>query len=261
MAVGQTLLSRAVGTARSRTGPRLSLVSEFQLLIDNRQVSVPHGVQRLLAFLAMAGQPVVRSRVAGQLWLDVPEWRALGNLRSVLWRLRRLPRKLVRTLDDRLSLDNEVQVDLTELTLLSSQLTDLRDPASLTRLGLLMSASELLPGWEDEWIVVERERFRERRLHALERACEALLEIGNHPAAVQAALATIDAEPYRDSAQRLLVQAHLAEGNVAAALRSYQIYSDLMETELGIEPSERMRALVSGLVVRRRRFEVPVTAR
>jgi DNA-binding SARP family transcriptional activator len=261
MTVGETLLSRAVGTARSRPGPRLSLVSEFQLLIDNRQVSVPHGVQRLLAFLAMAGQPVARSRVAGQLWLDVPEYRALGNLRSVLWRLRRLPRELVRSIDDRLSLDDQVEVDLTELTLLSSQLTDLRDSTSLTRLALLMSASEVLPGWEDEWIIVSRERFRELRLHALERACEALLEIGNHPAAVQAALAAIDAEPYRDSAQRLLVRVHLAEGNIAAALRSYQVYCDLMETDLGIEPSERMRALVSGLVVGRHWFEVPVTPR
>jgi len=195
----------------------------------------------------MAGQPVTRSRVAGQLWLDVPEWRALGNLRSALWRLRRLPRRLVRSLDDRLSLDHDVEVDLVELTLLSSQLVDVSNQDALTRVERLMSASEVLPGWEDEWIIIERERFRERRLHALERACEALMEVGNHPAAVQAALAAIDTEPYRDSAQRLLVRVHLAEGNVAAALRSFQAYRDLMETELGVQPSERMRELISGL--------------
>lgn len=259
MAVGHTLLNQAVGVAPSCSGPRLSLVSEFQLLIDNRQMSVPHGVQRLLAFLAIAGQPVARSRVAGQLWLDVPEYRALGNLRSVLWRLRRLPRELVRSLDDRLSLHDDVEVDLTELTLLSSQLTNLQDATSLSRLALLMSAPELLPGWEDDWIIVGRERYRELRLHALERAGEVLLEIGNHPVAVQAALAAIDAEPYRDSAQRLLIRVHLAEGNIAAAVRSYEAYCELMESDLGIEPSERMRALVAGLVIGRQWFEVAVT--
>lgn len=250
MAVGQSPAMRPLRTTRSRRRPRLSLVSEFQLLIDNRNVSVPRAAQRLLAFLAMAGKPVARSRVAGQLWLDVPEWRALGNLRSALWRLRRLPRELVRSLDDRLSLDNDVEVDLAELTMFSSQLTDVSTPTSLTRLSMLMSATDLLPGWEDEWIIVERERFRERRLHALEQACESLLEIGDHPAAMQAALAAIVAEPYRDSAQRLLVRVHLAEGNVAAALRVYQAYRDLMEAELGIEPSERMRDLVRGFGVR-----------
>jgi DNA-binding SARP family transcriptional activator len=246
MAVGQTPLIQAARTARSGPRARLSLVTEFQLRIGSRNVSVPHGVQRLLAFLAMSGQPVARSRVAGQLWLDVPEWRALGNLRSALWRLGRLPRRLVQSLDDRLTLDSDVEVDLAELTKLSSRLTDAPDPAALGNVSMLMAATELLPGWEDEWIIVERERFRERRLHALERACEALLEVGNHPAAVQAAMVAIEAEPFRDSAQRLLVRVHLAEGNMAAALRSYQIYRDLMESELGIEPSEHMRALVAG---------------
>jgi DNA-binding SARP family transcriptional activator len=109
----------------------------------------------------------------------------------------------------------------------------------------------VLPGWEDEWIAVERERFRERRVHALERAGEALLDSGNHPAAVQAALAAIDAEPYRDSAHRLLIRVHLAEGNVAGALRSFIAYRDLMESELGLEPSDRMRELLAGFGGRR----------
>jgi DNA-binding SARP family transcriptional activator len=252
MAVGHTPSIRAMGTSDSQLRARLSLVTEFQLQIDGRNVAVPHGVQRLLAFLAMVGQPVTRSRVAGQLWLDVPEWRALGNLRSVLWRLRRLPRRIVRSLDDRLSLDHDVEVDLAELTQLSTRLTDVPDPAALRRISTLMAATELLPGWEDEWIIVERERFRERRLHALERACEALLETGNHPGAVQAAMAATEAEPFRDSAQRLLVRVYLAEGNAAAALRAYHAYRDLMESELGIEPSERMRELIAGLGGRRK---------
>ena len=246
MMVGQSPAIRSVGRASGRARPRLTLVTEFQLVIDDRSMSVPHGVQRLLAFLALAGQPVTRSRVAGQLWLDVPEWRALGNLRSALWRLGRLPHGLVRSLDDRLSLDPDVEVDLAELTQLSTQLVDATNAAGLTRLSLLINATEVLPGWEDEWIAVERERFRDRRVHALERAGEALLDSGNHPGAAQAALAAIDAEPYRDSAHRLLVRVHLAEGNTAAALRSYVAYRDLMESELGIEPSDLMRELMAG---------------
>ena len=209
---------------------RITLIREFQLLLGDASVAVPHGVQRLLALLAMAAQPISRSRLAGQLWLDVPEWRALGNLRSALWRLRRIGRPIVRSLDDRLVLDSEVEVDLFDLSRLMTQLTDEPDDRALSHLPEVVAATELLPGWEDEWIIVERERYREVRLHALERACEALLDRGGHAAAVEAALAAIRTEPFRDSAQRLLVRAYLDEGNRAAALRTYAAFRDRLET-------------------------------
>jgi DNA-binding SARP family transcriptional activator len=253
MALGQSSSMQTDGRTLLPARPRVSLISEFQLLVDNANIAVPHGVQRLVAFLAMAARPVSRSRVAGQLWLDVPEWRALGNLRSALWRLRRIRQPIVRSIDDRLALDSTVEVDLADLTQLTVQLAAQPDHSSLARLPQLMAATDVLPGWEDEWIIVERERFRELRLHALERACEALLETRQHSAAIQAALAAVDAEPFRDSAQRLLVRAYLEEGNAAAALRIFYAFRDMMEAELGIEPSDAMAQLVAGLSVARDR--------
>lgn len=252
MAVVQSPTTRAVVSPGVRARTRLNLIGEFQLLIDGENVSTPHGVQRLLAFLALVGRPVGRSRVAGQLWTDVPEERALGNLRSALWRLRRIPRQIVKSMDDRLSLASDVEVDLDELGQLSRELAHAPRDDLMERLPELMNASELLPGWEHEWITVERERFHELRIHALERACEAVLQLGDHSAAIQTAMAAIDAEPFRDSAQRLLLKAHLSEGNVAAALRAYYAYRDLVQAELGIEPSDSMRELVAGLDRRRR---------
>jgi DNA-binding SARP family transcriptional activator len=243
--------SPSLGPVRpgSTTTPaRIILIRDFQLLIGEANVAVPPGVQRLVAFLAMAARPVSRTRLAGQLWLDVPEWRALGNLRSALWRLRRIRRPIVKSLDDRLALDNEVEVDVFDLSRLMTRLTTEPDDAALSRLPQVVAATETLPGWDDEWIVVERERFRELRLHALERACAALLGGGHHSAAVQAALAAIETEPFRDSAQRLLVLAYLEEGNRAAALRAYHAFRDLMEAELGLEPSDAMNQLVAGLL-------------
>jgi DNA-binding SARP family transcriptional activator len=230
-----------------RAGPRLNLLGDFQLLINGRNVSAPHGAQRLLALLGLAGRPVARSRVAGQLWADVPETRALGNLRSVVWRLGRIPRRIVEVIDDRLSLAGDVTVDIHELATLSRDMGRAPRDGLLERLPELMSATELLPGWEEDWIEAERGRFHELRLHALERACEAVLQRGDHSAAVQTAIAAIDAEPFRDSAQRLLLKAHLSEGNVAAALRAYEAYRDLVKAELGIAPSGSMQDLVAGL--------------
>lgn len=208
---------------------------------------VPHGVQRLLAYLGIAGRPVARSRVAGELWQDVPEGRALGNLRSSLWRLRRIPRPIVQMLDDCLALDADVTIDLLDLEAFTNNVRNRPHEAILADLPELAAAAELLPGWEDEWLVVERERFRELRQHALERACTALIAMGDYSGAVQAALAAIDAEPYRESAQRLLITAHLHEGNAAAALRAYDHYRELIAVEMGIEPSESMERLLAGV--------------
>ena len=228
-------------------GPRarLRLTNEFQLEVDRATLAVPHGVQRLLALLALSRHPVSRSRAAGQLWLDVPEKRALGNLRTVLWRLRRLPVPTVRSLDDRIALDPAVEVDVSTLRGLTSQMLGTPSRETLSQLPQLLSAGEILPGWEDEWLIVERERFRELRLHALERAAEMLMELGDFGGAVQAALSAVEGEPLRESAQRLLVRVHLSEGNVATGLRAYRAYRNLVRAELGIEPSEAMDRLVA----------------
>jgi DNA-binding SARP family transcriptional activator len=247
-------MAQLASRAETEPGVRLRLATEFQLQIGDRHIGVPHGVQRLLAFLAIARQPVHRSRVAGQLWPDVAEWRALGNLRSVLWRLRQVRSRAVRSVGDRLSLDPAVRVDIRELTELSTHLLDEVDGPSLRRLPELVEASDILPGWEEEWLVIERERFRELRLRALERACEAMIVRGDTRHGVQACLAAVEAEPFRESAQRLLVRMHLSEGNRAAALRSYLAFRDLVEHELGIEPSDLMDDLVAG-------FDRPAAAR
>jgi DNA-binding SARP family transcriptional activator len=64
---------------------------------------------------------------------------------------------------------------------------------------------------------------------------------------VQAGLAGVSGEPLRESARRALIEAHLAEHNVAAALREYEVFTQLLRTELGLEPSDEIRALIHGL--------------
>ena len=236
------------GTRAGRRGSdvRLGLTSEFQLQVDQRSVAVPPAAQRLLACLGVARQPVHRSRIAGQLWPDVAEERALGNLRSALWRLRRVTGPAVRSLDARLDIDPGVRVDLKELTDVAAGILGGRADA-LAQLPALIAAGDVLPGWDEPWLVGDRERFRELRLRALERACEAALERRAPDESVEACFAAVEAEPFRESAQRLLVRLHLRDGNRAAALRSYRSYRELIGRELGVEPSDLMAELVAGL--------------
>jgi DNA-binding SARP family transcriptional activator len=89
----------------------------------------------------------------------------------------------------------------------------------LDRLGL-----DLLPWWYDDWLMIERERLRQLRLHALEQASSLLLARGQYETALDAALLALGCDELRESAHRCIVRAHLAEGNIGEALRQRDRY-------------------------------------
>jgi DNA-binding SARP family transcriptional activator len=188
--------------ARDRTARfRLSLLGGFELRCAGQDVAVSRNGQRLLALLALQGRPLERLWVAGTRWLDAPEERAGASLRSALWRL---PQPggtaVVEASATHLRLARHLAVDTRELVAPAECLESpagCRDhqpePAALAR--------DLLPDWYEDW-VLERERFRQLRLHALEALCARLTEAGRFGAAVQAGLAAVSGEPLRESAHR-----------------------------------------------------------
>src|ERR687898_893897 len=114
-------------------------------------------------------------------------------------------------------------------------------------LETLSDSGELLPDWYDDWLEIERERFRQLRLSALERLCIELTADGRFPEAVQAGVAAVAADRLRESAHRVLIAAHLAAGNPGEALQQYRSCRDVLARRLGWEPSLEMRLLVAAL--------------
>ena len=54
----------------------------------------------------------------------------------------------------------------------------------------------------------------------------------------------VSAEPLRESAQRALIEAHLAEGNWVEGRRSFEAYRDVLDRELGTQPDPELAAMV-----------------
>jgi DNA-binding SARP family transcriptional activator len=228
-------------------------------MVAGRRLRVPHSVERLLAYLALTERPVSRAKLAGTLWFDAPEQRAANNLRTTLWRLGRACDHIVSADPDRLVLSPEVKVDATELANLSQRLIHAPDPApaDLGDLPVLVAHSDLLPGWEDGWVVADRERFRVLRLEALEHASAALIERRCLGEALVAALAAVRSEPLRESCRRLVVKVHITAGNMAEALHSYDNYRELLWHELEVEPSRLMQRLIEPVSPARGNGNVP----
>jgi DNA-binding SARP family transcriptional activator len=199
---------------------------------------VPEGSKQLLAFVALRERQIERRRAAGALWPFADEERAAGNLRSALWRLRRAGIDVLVADKWSLALDDDVQVDLHAIQQWAARLIagrpagrDLAIPPSVT------GALDLLPGCYDDWVLIERERVRQRVLHALEALSERLAGEGRFADAIEAAMLATSVEPLRESAHRALIKAHLAEGNLTEAHRSYLAYRTLLHRELGVIPS------------------------
>ncbi len=224
------------------------MLGGFALHIDADEVPLPMNAQRLVCFLALHDQPQMRTFVSGSLWGESTEHRAGGSLRSALWRLRRATYPLVTLTSDHIALSDSVVVDLREGKALAHRVLDpsaaLDDVAGVNEEVL---SADLLPDWTEDWVLMERESYHQLRLRALEALCRRLSAAGRFGQAVQAGVAAVSGEPLRESARSALIEAHLAERNVAAALREYDAFRALLQTELGLEPSEDLRALVEGL--------------
>jgi DNA-binding SARP family transcriptional activator len=228
----------------------LSLLGGFGLRVGTAQLPVTAGLQRLLALLALHRTPLRRDYVAGVLWTETTEERAHGSLRSMLWKLRIRGVHLVDARGDCLQLAPNVEVDLAEATRLSRDLVAGGFTEESVQLLEPRCSRELLPGWYEDWVLIERERHRQLTLHALELLCEHLTKERRYGAAILAGLAAIDREPLRESAYRALIRTHLAESNVGEAIRQYRLYAELAYRELGVEPSSTMRELIGSLGVR-----------
>jgi DNA-binding SARP family transcriptional activator len=199
---------------------------------------VPEGSKQLLAFVVLRRRRVERRQAAGVLWPLGDEERAAGNLRSALWRLRRAGIDVLIADKWSLVLDTDVQVDLHAIEQWATRLIEGRPAAhDIAIPPSAADALDLLPGFYDDWALIERERIRQRILHALEALSERLAAAGRFADAIEAAMLAASAEPLRESAHKTLIKAHLAEGNVTEARRVYLAYQALVSRELGVLPS------------------------
>jgi DNA-binding SARP family transcriptional activator len=226
----------------------LTLLDGFRLTRDGRECHLPPGPRRLVALMGVGGGGS-RARVAGTLWPDATEERAHANLRTTLWRLRRRFADPLVSGGESLDLAAGVRVDVTALeAAVRHTLDPAAGPLNGYPMSVLVAAGELLPGWYEDWVLAERDRLHHLRLHALEALADRLTSARRFPEAVEAALAAIRLEPLRESATRALITAHLAENNLAEAVRRFEAFRDTLTTELGVRPTPDLERLVrSGL--------------
>jgi DNA-binding SARP family transcriptional activator len=226
-------------------GPVVHLLGLPHLTDHSGSHPVAPGGWRLLAFLSLHREHLDRGYVAGSLWPEVLHTRAAGNLRSALNRLNAGGTSLVTVEQSGLCLRDDVLVDIRLLEDWASRVVagDLAEHDLAVTLWDLRQL-DILQGWYDDWVLLERERLRQRLLHAVEVVSRDRARTGRYAEAVDTALIVVHADPLRESGQRVLIEAHLAEGNWPGARRQFDAYQQTLSVELGVRPSPALTALV-----------------
>jgi DNA-binding SARP family transcriptional activator len=227
--------------------PELHLFAGPYVVLGGRRREVPEGSKRLLVYVALQGGQVDRKAVAGTLWPVGDDARAAGNLRSALWRLRGAGIDVLESTPSWLRVRTDVVVDLEVRSAWAMRLTEGRACADDLREDVWRSVTlDLLSSWDEDWVVFERERLRQRVLHGLEALSRLLVCSGRLPQAVEVAAATVRADPLRESAQRVLIEAHLARGDLDLARQHYDLFRALLDSRLRVGATAALSALVAG---------------
>lgn len=226
----------------------LRVLGGFSLTIHGVNVELAPIAQRLMALLALRGR-TQRSRAAGTLWPETDEAKAMACLRTCMWRVNRITKGLVIAAGSNVQLSSGVEVDIYRYIddAASSMRSTTRTPA--TDLQAIGYEGELLPDWGEQWLVTDRERLRQLRLHLLEEEAQRQAREGHFGLALEAAFAALSVDPLRETAHRRIIEIHLAEGNVAEARRAYRTCRQVLIDDVGVVPSDATTGLMRSVLL------------
>jgi DNA-binding SARP family transcriptional activator len=234
----------------------LQLFGWWQLRRRGDSIQVGTREQRLMALLALVGRRT-RAHLAGTLWPDSDEHRAMASLRAAVWQVRRCAPNLLDAQQHTLALDDGVRTDVAAMVRLMAAVA--ASPLAFDERETIetLTGGELLPGWYDDWVLFERERLDHLRIHALDALGRAALQAGHPEDCELAARAGLRIEPLHEGMNILLVQAFLSAGSPVDAVRQFELYRRRLAQELGIRPSGRLMEIVRPMLVPVQRSRQP----
>ncbi len=227
------------------SGPdaNLTLLGEFSLTIGGRQVSLPSKGIELMALLALEPDAdISRERLSGILWPDCSHERALGNLSTTLWRVRKavnssMPYELMATSSKGIALDkSKVRVDYWDFSFSIATLASSETSPSAAQAVALFRGDLLSGDCDAEWIVGAREKIRRLyvqalRLHGTQQAAN-----GNVSEALGSYQLALDVDPLNEEMCREVMKLHYGDGRRTEALRVFASLRQRLRSELQVEP-------------------------
>jgi len=231
---------------------QIRLLGQFELSLDKKRVTIPSRVgQSLFAYLVLgAGTSHRREKLAGMFWPDTTEETARKYLRQELWRIRKVLAPSQKDAIDYLLADeytitfnrnSDYWLDVHQVERPDSDLESLTSNLSFYQ-------DELLPGFYEDWVVLERERLQSVFDTKMEQLLEQLIASERWTAVQEQAERWLTLGKTPEPAFRALMLAYGARGDMTKVSSVYQRCIAALDEQFGIEPSAETRALYDGLL-------------
>ena len=225
----------------------------------------------LLIYLAHSGQTQQREFLAELLWDSSSTKQALSNLRTALARLRKQVDTDLVVTRKTLSLSPESlqQVDSANLlqTLAATGPTDSEAKAQALLKALARYQGTFLADFHlsdaprfEEWVIATREQIHRQVMVAFNKLAQFAQSSGNSELGIGIAQRWLRADALNEVAHTLLIRLQIQQGNVREAMAHYTHAANLLKTELDIEPSAEMRALIEEVRPKTSNFPRPTSS-
>jgi DNA-binding SARP family transcriptional activator len=240
------------------------LLGPLDVINDSKAVSFRSSRQRIIlaTLLLHEGRVVSISRLVDALWGDDPPATAKGQVQTCISAIRRQFRDI--GADEFLSTSHigykidlpDQALDITKFERLTSRGRalsadgDTEEAARLFRMALALWRGPVANDVESSLVQGIALRLNEDRLRALEECIELELSLGRHHALVGELSELVREHPLRESFRAQHMMALHRSGRQADALESFREARKVFTDELGLEPSEKLRALQAAILAK-----------
>ncbi len=234
---------------------QIHCLGPFRVLGGERELSWRTTKARdLFAYLFHhRNKPVHKEKILDDLWPEADPEQASTLFHTNLYQLRKAvkgvldSRRLVTHSGGQYRLDQELFIcDISQFESLAGDNGGQGDPAQvMTRLEQAASLyrGEYLEGLDYPWIIAERERISQLYLSGLDHLSRLYLKGGEPGKAASCLRAILRANPLLEEAHALLMTAYARLGDRMAVIQQYDTLTQVLEQELGIDPSAKTREL------------------
>ena len=232
---------------------QIRLLGQFDIRLEGKRVLIPSRPgQSLFAYLALtAGTPQRREKLAGIFWPEISDDNARKNLRHELWRIRKALAAQQLTPSTEYLLPEEFTITFNREAVYWLDVAQVeRDESDLQSLSsnLSLYLGELLPGFYEDWIVLERERIQSVFDTKMEQLVTQLITAERWTAVQEQAERWLSLGNALEPAYRALMLTYGTRGDMAKVSSIYQRCMEELDEQFGIEPSAETRALYEGLL-------------
>jgi DNA-binding SARP family transcriptional activator len=231
---------------------QINLLGEFSLEVDGSPVPEISAArfQGLIAYLGLQPEALItRRQMASLFWPDSRPSQAHANLRKLIFDLRHAHPGVDRWLKTSGRL-LQWQPGVTLILDVKSFEDSIQNAETTSQLeaALELYRGELLPGNNDDWVLLERQRLESLYIQTMERLIQELEGQRDYDLAITYAERLIHITPMEENNYRQLMRLYALNGDRASLVSTFNLCASVLQRELEIQPSPLTRNLYQRLI-------------